>query len=605
MNEEYRDPARELEDQMRAADELIKSLEEEVVELRRDLDQAGAALRASREEVAARGQAVEGFEESERSRVAAEEEARALREELERLRDAKLTAVEAEGKISALREEYRKELAALEERHEADVEEFKRSAEQWEEKLREDYQNLEERHETETEELTKEHAREIEALREEIEALRTEAEEQKIELERTLREEFERKREEELRAERERHAEELQTLRSDAASRELELQKQLSSEIEGRRVEVEELRLELEKSAAEAEERRQADLNEVKRLAEARERELRREQATRLQEEREATEHRIEAMKAQKDADVNTLQEQHAEEISLLKERLGSLRSRQESETRLYEERLKELEREKVAQKGATEEELERRLAERDEEHSHLEDRVAELQDALEESGALEAELREALEASSARDGKRKEAGVSQGHTEEMNGREPKWESESKRESEQRVSDDLERRLEEVDAARLLAEERVVDLEGRLRRAEEANRRHTRELEEALESLKKVSDPEQRLRSGISLFNASEHTRAVASISKALGLPKVHVGPDGGSGSSVRKPVITFVWGDMAWRRYVSDPTEGVEEPRVYLIGAGDEPSDIDRPGLESNARMDAQGRLILGIQAW
>ena len=38
---------------------------------------------------------------------------------------------------------------------------------------------------------------------------------------------------------------------------------------------------------------------------------------------------------------------------------------------------------------------------------------------------------------------------------------------------------------------------------------------------------------------------------------------------------------------------------------RVYLIGAGDEPSDIDRSGLEPNARMDAQGRLILGIQAW
>jgi hypothetical protein len=55
----------------------------------------------------------------------------------------------------------------------------------------------------------------------------------------------------------------------------------------------------------------------------------------------------------------------------------------------------------------------------------------------------------------------------------------------------------------------------------------------------------------------------------------------------------------------MAWRRYVSDPTEGVEEPRVYLIGAGDEPSEIYRPGLEPNARMDAQGRLILGVQAW
>jgi hypothetical protein len=230
---------------------------------------------------------------------------------------------------------------------------------------------------------------------------------------------------------------------------------------------------------------------------------------------------------------------------------------------------------------------------------------VAELQDALEESGALEAELREALDASSARKGKRQEASVRQGYAEEANGRESEWESEPERDSERRVSDELERRLGEVDAARLLAEERVEDLEGRLRRAEEVNQRHTRELEEALESLKKVSDPEQRLRSGISLFNASEHTRAVASISKALGLPKVHVGPDGGSGSSVKKPVITFVWSDMAWRRYVSDPTEGVEEPRVYLIGAGDEPSDVDRPGLESNARMDAQGRLILGVQAW
>ena len=304
-------------------------------------------------------------------------------------------------------------------------------------------------------------------------------------------------------------------------------------------------------------------------------------------------------MKAQKDADINTLQERHAEKISLLEERLENLGSRQETEMRLYEERLKELEREKVAQKGANEEVLERRVAEREEERSRLEDRVAELQEALEESGALEAELREALEASRVRNGKHQEAGTRQGRAEETNGRESEWESEH------RMYGDLERRLGEVDAARLLAEERAAELEERLQRAEEVNRQQTRELEEALESLRKVSDPEQRLRSGISLFNASEHTRAVASISKALGLPKVHVGADGGSGSSVRKPVITFVWSDMAWRRYVSDPTEGVEEPRVYLIGAGDEPSDIDHSGLEPNARMDAQGRLILGIQAW
>jgi hypothetical protein len=240
------------------------------------------------------------------------------------------------------------------------------------------------------------------------------------------------------------------------------------------------------------------------------------------------------------------------------------------------------LERGRAADKKAAEEELERRLTEGEEERERLEDRIAELEDALEEWGTLEAELREALEEGRARDENRQRGDGLAG----------------------RPAEDLEGRLEEADAARFLAEERAADLETRLREAEEENRRHARELRKVQESLKKVSDPEQRLRAGISLFNASEHTRTVASISKALGLPKVHVGSGGGFGSPP-KPVVTFVWGEMAWRRYVSDPTEGVEEPRVYLIGAGDDPSDVRRPELEPNARMDAQGRLILGVQAW
>jgi hypothetical protein len=97
------------------------------------------------------------------------------------------------------------------------------------------------------------------------------------------------------------------------------------------------------------------------------------------------------------------------------------------------------------------------------------------------------------------------------------------------------------------------------------------------------------------------LFNASEHASAVASISKALGLPRVHAGLHG---EAPGKPVLTFAWGDMAWRRYVSDPTEGVEEPRVYLTGTGDDPAEISTPDRQPNARMDAQGRLMLGIQA-
>jgi hypothetical protein len=96
------------------------------------------------------------------------------------------------------------------------------------------------------------------------------------------------------------------------------------------------------------------------------------------------------------------------------------------------------------------------------------------------------------------------------------------------------------------------------------------------------------------------LFNTSEHARTVASISKALGLPQVHVGLD----DDGDRPILTFAWPDMAWRRYVSDPTEGVEEPRVYLIGTGDDPAEIEGPESRPNARMDAQGRLMLGIQA-
>ncbi|MBD0355969.1 MAG: hypothetical protein ICV57_02180 [Rubrobacter sp.] len=624
MSEERRDPVRELEDQMRAADNLIRSLEEEVVDLRRDLEQAGEALRAAQEEMAARSRAFEELEESRRALVAAEEEARslraelgdlkqksadeqlrlrnehiaglaALRAELEEQRRAEVAAAESEGKIGALREAFRKERAALEEGHKNEVEELKRSAEQWEEQLRDGYWELEERHKTEVEELN---AR--------IEALRAEAEGKKADLERTVREELRREHEEDLRAERERHASELRSLRSAAASRELELQKELDSAIEERRADAEELRHELERRATEAEERRKKDLEEIKSLAERRERELKQAHSARLAEEKEEAKRRVSTLKAQREADINTLQERHARELAkvrqelearlateeerrkseaaLLEVRLEGARTRQESETRLYGERLKELESGKVADKEAAEEELEQRLAKEKEERTRLEDRVAGLQDALEESGTLEAELREDVEAAryGGEDRQQEDVQVEPAEIEE-----------------------LEERLKEADAERHLAKERAEYLEARLRDTEEENRRRTEELEKTREGLRKVSDPEQRLRAGISLFNASDQTRIVASISKALGLPKVHVGSDGGPDSQIKKPVLTFVWSDMAWRRYVSDPTEGVEEPRVYLIGAGDDPADMRRPDLKPNARMDAQGRLILGVQGW
>ncbi|MDQ3304048.1 MAG: hypothetical protein M3518_11975, partial [Actinomycetota bacterium] len=88
MNEKQGDPGQEFEDQMRAADALIESLEAEVGDLRRDLERAGAALRASRQDVTARGQTLEELEQSEKARVAAEEEVRSLWAELSELRQS-------------------------------------------------------------------------------------------------------------------------------------------------------------------------------------------------------------------------------------------------------------------------------------------------------------------------------------------------------------------------------------------------------------------------------------------------------------------------------------------------------------------------------------
>jgi hypothetical protein len=218
------------------------------------------------------------------------------------------------------------------------------------------------------------------------------------------------------------------------------------------------------------------------------------------------------------------------------------------------------------------------------EEISELESRITELEEALEESETLRSELETELAGIRAR----AESG------------EPSLADGASRERGERAGEP-EGRLEELDAERVLAEERISELETLLREAQEESRRNAEELEMALESLRSLSEPERRLRDGLALFNTSEHARAVASISKALGLPRVHAGL---AGDPPGKPVLTFVWGDMAWRRYVSDPTEGVEEPRVYLTGTGDDPAEIEAPEREPNARMDAEGRLMLGVQA-
>jgi chromosome segregation ATPase len=614
MNGEPRDQVGELAKGMEAAGALIESLEEEVANLRRDLEQASVALKAAQEEVSARGRALE---ERERTRAEAERKVEDLRAELgdlrarhsdeqlklrnqhisefaglrRKLEDQRRVDVEAassEERVATLKEEFRREREALGQRHRAEIEALRTSSEQWEEKLREAYREQEERHEAE------------------LASMLVEVEERKEEVERHLREDFERRYGAERRAADERQEASLQALRNAAAGRELELQKDYQAVVEGQQAEIESLRDQLEEKTREAEETRQQEMRKIKAQAESREREIRQAQASKLSETSEAANRRVASLQAQREADNRALRARHAEEIARLRreyeerlvaederrkqetwaleERLAEIRIQRETEVRAYTARLSELEAARLAQRASAEGDLERVVERFGEEISDLENRITMLEESLQESERLRSELEREL----ARFRTRAESGETlRTSVVPRQGPEPE--------------DEPDGRLRELDAEKLLAEERISDLGARLREAQEESRRNAERLEEALESLERLSEPERRLRDGISLFNASEHASAVASISKALGLPRVHAGLHG---EAPGKPVLTFAWGDMAWRRYVSDPTEGVEEPRVYLTGTGDEPSEIEGPDWQPNARMDAQGRLMLGIQA-
>jgi chromosome segregation ATPase len=76
MSEDPKDKAAALAEGMEAAGALIENLEQEVSDLRIDLDQAAAALKAAQEEISSRA---ETLEENERARVEAESEVEDLK----------------------------------------------------------------------------------------------------------------------------------------------------------------------------------------------------------------------------------------------------------------------------------------------------------------------------------------------------------------------------------------------------------------------------------------------------------------------------------------------------------------------------------------------
>ncbi len=595
MSEQPRDPTEELIGQMEAAGSLIESLEDDVSQLRRDLEKANAALGAAREEVSARGRALE---EKERERGRSSDEISSLRAEMDELkgrhadeqvelrnehinelaevrrtleeqRRIDVAAAPSDERVESLKEELRREREALEERHQADLEALETTSQQWEEQLREGYREQEERHQAEMEQALDGSGK------------------QREELEKRLRAEFE----EERNSSSERHEAAMQDLKNAAEGREAELQKNYLAVVESQQAEIKSLRAEVGHAENQSGEVRKEAAREVKKLAESREHELKKAHSAKISAVKEEAGRRVAALQSQKEADNKALAARHAEEMIrkrreheellfaederrkqetwALEERVSGLRMQREAEMRSYNSRLRGIEAARAAKESAAEEGMARVVAGFGRGISSMEGRISKLGDALEESEGLRArldgelgELRERLESgkypSPRRTGRdRREPGSGEGRS----------------------------------------------LEAKLKEAEAERERAGEELARTREELRKMTDPAQRLRDGISLFNASEHTKAVASISKALGLPKVHAGMDGEAPS---KPILTFIWEGMAWRSYVSDPTEGVEEPRVYLSGTGEDTSEVNcSAGPESpNARMDSKGRLTLGVQA-
>jgi DNA repair exonuclease SbcCD ATPase subunit len=350
------------------------------------------------------------------------------------------------------------------------------------------------------------------------------------------------------------------------------------------------------------EEKRKREVREIKALTERRENDLKKAHASRLAEAQEAAEKRISALQAQREADNRALRARHAAETERLRregaerlaaederrkaetwaleERLGEATLQRETELRAYTARLRELEAARLSQRSAATEDLEQVVGRYEAEISAYENRVSDLEEDLRESESSRHELESML------DGLRRNPEDSIGVSPDGAGG---------------PVDGHEEPLEDAEAQRILAEERVQDLEARLEAAIQESRRNAEALGDALESLDRLSDPARRLREGIALFNASEHANTVASISRAFGLPKVHAALDG---ETPGKPTLTFLWGDMAWRRYVSDPTDGIEEPRVYLAGTGEDPAQVDPATHHPNARMNSRGHLTMGVQA-
>ena len=388
----------------------------------------------------------------------------------------------------------------------------------------------------------------------------------------------------------------MQTLRNAAAGRELELQRDYQAVVERQQGEIESLREELESSrrnGGEAQGGAQggqgADGETRARSEEDARGQARRGERGVGQEGR--------ALQAQREADNRALRARHAEETARLgastrsgsrprtsagrprpgrsKSGCGKHRVQRETELRAYTARLKELEAARLAQKSSAKEDLERVVERFGAEISALENRITELQEALEEADAA-GEL-EAFRRDPAGD-------------EELSG--PAGIARNRRRTSRKD-------LLTNSTRRRYSPRRGPRISRRGSRGERGGPPQRLRAEEAPGKPRALADPERRLREGIALFNASEHASTVASISKAFGLPRVHAATDVGT-QEARRHVRVGGDGLAPVRR---GPHRGRGGAQGLPHGHRRRPGRARDPSAP-NARMDARGRLTLGVQA-
>ena len=102
---------------------------------------------------------------------------------------------------------------------------------------------------------------------------------------------------------------------------------------------------------------------------------------------------------------------------------------------------------------------------------------------------------------------------------------------------------------------------------------------------------------EVKVERALELFNASAHQRTMAGLTRSLGAPWAMAQPDPDAPSTV---TVIVAW-ELSWYRYRVDLGDAAEP--VSLQGKGDELDDIESGLRKWNAGLDADGRLVIGVQ--